>query len=319
VGHDQHTVAIFAPVVSLTVTIESREENGSAEIHFHPGGQGFWIARMLRHLGQRPLLCGPIGGETGKVIRGLLPQWGIDLSPIETDLPSPTTIQDRRSGDRELVAEALPLSLDRHSADEFYGRFLEHAISAGLAIIAGQIGEILQLGYYRRIAHDLKSTDVKVVGDLHGAELMSFLDGGPLDILKVSEDDMKADGLLANDDDPSGLAVLQHLTDAGSTNVVLSRAERSVLATIDGETYEAVPPTLEAADFRGAGDSMTAGLATALKTGLGPEETLKLACGAGAANVTRHGLGSASQTLFQRLADHVVVTTIPTTPIYDRT
>lgn len=318
-GHNQHTVAIFAPVVSLTVTVESREGNGSAEIHFHPGGQGFWIARMLRQLGQRPLLCGPIGGETGKVIRGLLPQWGIDLSPIEIDLPSPTTIQDRRSGDRELVAETLPFSLDRHSADEFYGRFLEHAISAGLAVIAGQIGEILQLDFYRRLAHDLKSTDVKVVGDLHGSELMSFLEGGSLDILKVSEEDLKSDGLLEGDDHRSGLEALQRLTEAGSTNVVLSRGERSVLATIEGKTFEAVPPILEAADFRGAGDSMTAGLATALKTGLGPEDTLKLACGAGAANVTRHGLGSASRTLFQRLADQVEVTAIPSTPIYDST
>jgi 1-phosphofructokinase len=137
--------------------------------------------------------------------------------------------------------------------------------------------------------------------------------------LKVSEEDLKADGLLANDEDRSGLEALQRLTEAGSTNVVLSRGERSVLATIDGKTYEAVPPTLEAADFRGAGDSMTAGLATSLKIGLGPEETLKLACGAGAANVTRHGLGSASRTLFQRLADQVEVTAIPSTPIYDST
>jgi 1-phosphofructokinase len=319
VGHNQHTIAIFAPVVSLTVTVESRDENGSAEIHLHPGGQGFWIARMLRQLGQRPLLCGPIGGETGKVIRGLLPLWEIDLSPIETDLPSPTTIQDRRSGERELVAETPPLSLDRHSADEFYGTFLDHAIAAGLAVIAGQVGEILQLGVYRRLSHDLRSTAVKVVGDLHGPELMSFLEGGPLDILKVSEEDLKADGLLADEGDPSGLEAIHRLTEAGSTNVVLSRGERSVLASIDGKTYEAVPPTLQPADFRGAGDSMTAGLAASLQTGVGPEETLRLACGAGAANVTRQGLGSASRDLFQRLADQVVVTEIPSTAIYDST
>jgi fructose-1-phosphate kinase PfkB-like protein len=144
-GHPQHTVAIFAPVISLTVTVESPRENDSDEIHFHPGGQGFWVARMLRHLGERPLICGPIGGESGKVIRGLLPQWGIDLSPIEIDASSAVTIQDRRSGEREGIADASPPPLDRHSADEFYGAFLDRAISAGTAVIAGQVGGVLQL------------------------------------------------------------------------------------------------------------------------------------------------------------------------------
>lgn len=81
-----------------------------------------------------------------------------------------------------------------------------------------------------------------------------------------------------------------------------------------GKFYEARPPELEAADFRGAGDSMTAGLAASLRTGLGPIEALKLACGAGAANVTRHGLGSASDTLFERLADQVEVRSVYPTP-----
>ncbi len=313
-GHPQHTVAIFAPVISLTVTVESPKDDGSDEIHFHPGGQGFWVARMLRHLGERPLICGPIGGESGKVIRGLLPQWGIDLSPIEIEGSSPATIQDRRSGEREGIADASPPPLDRHSADEFYGSFLDRAITAGIAVIAGQIGNVLQTETYRRLGHDLASTDVEVVGDLHGDELSAFLEGGPIDTLKVSDDDLRADGSLNDDTDAAGFAALRNLVEAGARNVVLSRGGNPVLAMMAGKFYEARPPELEAADFRGAGDSMTAGLAASLRTGLGPIEALKLACGAGAANVTRHGLGSASDTLFERLADQVEVRSVYPTP-----
>lgn len=314
-GHPQHTVAIFAPVISLTVTVESPKEDGSDEIHFHPGGQGFWVARMLRHLGERPLICGPIGGESGKVIRGLLPQWGIDLSPIEIDAASPVTIQDRRSGERQGIAEAVPPPLDRHSADEFYGAFLDRAISAGIGVVAGQLGGVLQIETYRRLGHDLASTDVKVVGDLHGDELSAYLDGGPIDILKVSDDDLRGDGWLKDDSDDTGFAALRQLSEAGARNVVLSRGGGPVLAVMNERLYEARPPELEAADFRGAGDSMTAGLAASIRTGLGPVDTLKLACGAGAANVTRHGLGSASATLFERLADQVEVRTISPSPV----
>jgi fructose-1-phosphate kinase PfkB-like protein len=59
---------------------------------------------------------------------------------------------------------------------------------------------------------------------------------------------------------------------------------------------------------------MTAGLAAAFSRGLGPEETLRLACGAGAANATRHGLGSASNDLIAKLAERVEIETLSSAP-----
>jgi fructose-1-phosphate kinase PfkB-like protein len=58
---------------------------------------------------------------------------------------------------------------------------------------------------------------------------------------------------------------------------------------------------------------MTAGLAAAMSRGLSPEESLKLACGAGAANTTRHGLGSASDDLILKLAERVEVAILTST------
>jgi 1-phosphofructokinase len=93
----------------------------------------------------------------------------------------------------------------------------------------------------------------------------------------------------------------------GARNVVLSRASLPAVAILSGTIYRAKAPPLEPADARGAGDSMTAGLAAAIIRGLDPEESLRLACGAGAANATRHGLGSASEDLIPRLAQRVEV------------
>ena len=103
------------------------------------------------------------------------------------------------------------------------------------------------------------------------------------------------------------LSELHRLNGSGAQNVVISRGPRPSLALIDGATYRVTGPELEAVDYRGAGDSMTAGLSSALRRGLGPEESLRLAAGAGAANVTRHGLGSASDDLIPRLAERVIV------------
>ena len=305
--NESHTVAILAPVLSLTVTIERGRDDGPDEIHIHPGGQGFWIARMLRHLGERPLLCGPIGGETGAVIHGLVKTWGIDISPVDTTAGSPATVQDRRSGDRDLIAEAASPSLARHELDDVYGRFLDHAMTTEVCVIAGQSSEVLPVETYRRLGHDLSSADVTVVGDLHGRELEALLEGGPLDLLKVSDEDLVADGLLEGDDEKEALSALHDLVEMGARNVVVSRASLPAVAILSGTIYRAKAPPLEPADARGAGDSMTAGLATAIIRGLDPEESLRLACGAGAANATRHGLGSASEDLIPRLAQRVEV------------
>lgn len=298
---------VFAPNLALTVTMEKGGDNGPTEVHLHPGGQGFWVARMLSHLGMQPFLCGPVGGETGRVIACLVESWGIQMGPIETSNPSPTVIQDRRAGDRELIAETTALSLDRHALDDGYSMFLDHALTGDVAVLTGQTTEVVPGESYRRMAHDLASAAVPVVGDLHGPELAALFEGGPVDILKVSDEDLMSDGLLSDLSEDSALAAGAELQRRGAKGVVISRADRPVLAFLGGMVLRATQARFEPADFRGAGDSMTAGIAAGLARRLDPQGLVRLACGAGAANVTRHGLGSGSEELIKSLADRVEV------------
>ena len=84
--HDRHTVSVFAPLLTLTITIEA-ERDGLPDVHIHPGGQGFWVSRMLRHLGERPLLCSPIGGEVGKKLEEIGKDLGLPPVPSGLSLP----------------------------------------------------------------------------------------------------------------------------------------------------------------------------------------------------------------------------------------
>lgn len=314
-GHEQHTVAVFAPVLYLTVTIE-KTSSDEDEVHIHPGGQGFWVARMLKHLDERPVLCGPVGGEAGKVFRGLLAQFGMDLSPVETAHRSPVVISDRRSGEREVIADSPSIRLERHEMDDVYGRFLDRALASDLCVITGQTDEIFPHQFYKRLGHDLASGEITVVADLHGPELRSFLEGGPIDVLKVSDEDLDKDGTLhVGADRSSQMSALTELVSQGAGSVVLSQQDQPALASVEGEWYEARSPELHPADHRGAGDSMTAGLAAAIRRGLDPIETLRLACAAGAANVTRHGLGSADSELIPGLTEKVEVTRLAPTEV----
>lgn len=305
-GAEGKAIPVLAPVLSLTVTVEQGPDD-TDEVHAHPGGQGFWIARMLRHLGETPVLCAPVGGEIGAVLTGLITQWAIRLDPVEVGGSSPTTVQDRRSGDRRLIAETDPPVLSRHELDDLYGGFLDLALGSEVCVVSGHVQKVMPLETYRRLGHDLASAGVKVVADIHGDQLANFLEGGPIDVLKVSDEDLIGDGLIIGSDEQAALAALHRLAGGGARSVVVSRAQNPTLAALGGVVYKVRVPDLEPADSKGAGDSMTAGLATALARGLGPEDTLKLATGAGAANVTRHGLGSGVDDLIAKLAERVEV------------
>lgn len=307
-GHEQHTIAVLAPALYLTVTVESTS-SGADEIHVHPGGQGFWIARMLKHLDERPLVCGPVGGETGKVFLGLLSQFGMDVSPIEVAGATSMIIQDRRTGERVPIAESPTAELARHEIDDVYGRFLDRALASSVCVVTGQPNPVLPVDFYKRLGNDLASAQVEVVADMHGAELAAFLEGGPIRLLKVSDEDLAKDGLLPDVDAGAGavMKAFTNLTERGAETVVLSRQDRPALAIQDGQVFRVEGPALDPADHRGAGDSMTAGLAAGVRRATELGEMLRLAAAAGAANVTRHGLGSAVEGLLPGLMDRVTV------------
>jgi 1-phosphofructokinase len=82
IGRDgQIDICVFNPSPLFSVTIEAGAD-GDPEVHFHAGGQGFWIARMVNRLGARALLCAPLGGETGVVLRTLIQHEGIALKAV---------------------------------------------------------------------------------------------------------------------------------------------------------------------------------------------------------------------------------------------
>jgi 1-phosphofructokinase len=299
---ETYNVAVFAPSLLVTVTVESGGDDYD-EIHFHMGGQGYWVARGIRELGERPILTAPVGGEPGQVIRGLVASTGLDFSPVQIASPSPGYVHDRRHGERSVLATSRSPDLDRHETDDLYARTLQHSVTAGVCVITGRRTEDrLSVDLYRRLGTDCAAAGVTSVGDFHGDELTAFLEGGPLGLLKVSDEDLASDGLLGDHAADSEVwDAIDRLADSGVQTVVVSRGRDGALGRFGVRRVKAVPPAFEVVDPAGSGDSMTAALAVATVRGLDPEDTLRLACAAGAANVTRHGLGSAPVDLVARV------------------
>ena len=298
-------VMVFAPTAMLTVTVESPADE--VELHLHAGGQGVWQARMIRSLGVPVTLCAAVGGEVGSVLRTLIEAEDVDLRLVNRDSGSGWYVDDRRSGDRNRIAEAPGGPLGRHELDELYGIALSAGLGAVVSVLSGPNDpSLVPDDMYRRLAADLTEHGGRVVADLSGSYVDAVLGGG-VDFLKVSEEELVRDGRVGPGDEEALVRILRALRDRGAASVLISRADQPALALLDGELLTVHPPKLEEADHHGAGDSMTAGVAAVLARGGDLREAVRTGAGAGALNVTRHGLGTGSADAIAEVADRVTL------------
>ena len=185
----------------------------------------------------------------------------------------------------------------------------------GACVLTGthRQASVLPVETYTRLAADLRSNDVAVVCDAQGEVLHAALAGG-IDVLKISEDELIEDGWAADQSTGEVAEGIRRLSDAGAGDVIVSRADRGVLARLGGVLCEGTAPEMTVVDSSGAGDSMTAALAFARARGLPASDGLRLALAAGAANVTRHGLGSGDADAIRRLAENVALSDLEAEP-----
>ena len=311
-------VCIFAPTPLFTVTLErtldptvdadgTSHDEGTEQLHLHVGGQGVWVARMATSFGAQVTLCSPFGGETGHLAQLLAEREGFEVRAIDSAGWTGAYVHDRRNGERIELLDIAPQPLSRHEVDDLYSIVLAAALGCGTCVITGtHQHRVLDNDLFRRLATDLRSNDVAVVADLSGEPLRALLGGNPFTV-KISHEELIADGWADGDEIEQLIEGLERLHEAGAERVVVSRADQPAIASIDGIKYEVLSPAMEVVDHRGAGDAMTAALAVAAARGLDPVDALRLAGAAGAATVTRHGLATGTTDAVMAIADRVEV------------
>lgn len=309
-------VVVLAPAPLLTVTVESSTVGD--EIHFHPGGQGVWIARLVASLGVESVLCATFGGETGQVIQALLESWGIEVHSVSAESWNGAYLHDRRSGERVTVAHNDAGPRSRHDVDELYGVAFAAGLEADVVVLGGpetarmtraEVPDAVPIEIYSRLARDLRRNGITVVVDLCGAVLEAALEGG-VDVLKVSDEELQITGEAADTSTGPVVEAMKRLKSRGAGAVVVTCADRPILASIGDTIHELRSPRVDPIDDRGAGDSVTAGITAALASGSDLIGAVRFGAAAGALNVTRRGLGSGSRREIELLARHVQVTEV---------
>jgi 1-phosphofructokinase len=299
-------VCVLAPDPLLTVEIEDSRTEGAPEVHVHHGGQGLWVATMADSLGARVVVCGPFGGEAGALTAHIARADGLELHPTRHG-GGGAIVQDRRSGEPEEIAVQHPEPLDRHALDDLYSTALVNGLEADVCVLTGTQYDIgVPADLYGRLAHDLAASGRTVVADLSG-DAAATLAREAATVLKISHEEM-VDGGFADDDSLEALRRgAEMMVKSGPRAVVVSRAaDPTLLVTADG-AWTVETPQVSSVEHRGAGDSMTAGIAVGVGRGLELPDAVALGAAAGALNVARHGLGTGHGEQIEAFARRVTV------------
>lgn len=298
-------VAIFSPNPMVSIAIESFSSEGGDDIHLHPAGQGVWVARMAAELGADPVLCGFIGGEVGSVLRPLLDEMPIELRLVETAGPSGTYIHDRRSGEREPIAQSAAFPASRHEVDELFSVTIAAALDCDLLAVCGPYPDnTVPLEIYGSLVADVKSNGVPAIVDLSSPRLEKSLEGGP-DLVKIN--DWQIAGFISGpvDTEERMRAAMERVAAEGAGSVIVTRAGDPALALRDGHFTELTPPKFEHGSREGCGDSMMGALAATMAAGREWNDILRLSAAAGATNFLHSGLGTGSRQVIEELAGRV--------------
>lgn len=289
----------------LSITIEALTSDGGDEFHLHAAGQGVWVARMAAELEARPVLSGFIGGETGAVLRPLLEQMDVELRLVETGAESGCYLHDRRSGEREPLAQSASLPPTRHEIDELFSSTVAAALDADVLALCGPYpGEALPLEIYGNLVADVRANGTPVVVDLSPPRLDSALEGGP-ELVKINDWELAKYIEGPVDSEERMLAAARRLLEKGAGAAIITRAEEPAVVVRDDDAWELVPPRFEHGAREGCGDSMMGGLAACMAKGVEWEEMLRTSAAAGAANFLRSGLGSGTRQVIEDLARKV--------------
>lgn len=285
-------VTVVSPGLVTSVTIEESSQ-GLDEIHVHPAGQGFWVARALLALGAQPTFCCVRGGEPAAAALHLIDE-AITIRPITTDVATGTYVDDRRHGDRTRLATMRAMALDRHTVDDLIGASIAEGLRSKAVVLTGSNGfGSTPVAFYTTLSSSLHALGATVVVDLSGAELHAAL-AGHVDAVKVSDVEL-VDAGFTDRNDPGALeAAARRVAEISGADVFVTRGDDGALVHTAGRTFHGRIPMLDTVEPRGAGDAFTAAITVARLVGLEPAEQLRMAMATAASNVLRRGLGSAT-------------------------
>jgi tagatose 6-phosphate kinase len=299
--------------IDKTVVVENFQLNAIHRPSFElalPGGKGCNVARVLKTLGQQPVVTGWIGGHAGGYIEDGLQAEGIFTAFVHTAVESRTclSVLDPDQGTMtEIYEKGRPVSAPE--LDSFYSLLDEWLPKVEMVTLSGSLPPGVPANFYANVIRQARERGVRAVLDSSGEPLRLGLEEGQPAFLKCNRSELA--GLV--NQPLEGLEDLKRvsmqLAEHWGITVVVTLGGAGAIAAEPGRAWLAQAPVIEAVSAVGSGDSFLAGLVSGLTAGKGSSlaDALPLAVAAGSANALHIGAGCLRLADVEMLLDQVRV------------
>jgi len=258
--------------------------NRAAEVYETASGKSLNVARVLHALGDDCIAKGFVGGDSGKFIREDLDRAGVphDLVTVAAKTRTCVTILDRATGETtELVEESK--EVEKPAWGKLRGRVAGLLPRAKVMVLSGSLTPNAPQDFYGFCVNRATECAVNTIVDAAGEPLRRALPARPFvvkpnraELAKTLDEPIESDAALRD--------AVKRLVALGPAWCVVTQGKDGAVVS-DGQSFWRVrSPKVEAINPIGSGDSLAAGLASALSRGQRLPDAAKLGVACGAAN-----------------------------------
>ncbi|MCX4763072.1 1-phosphofructokinase family hexose kinase [Streptomyces sp. NBC_01275] len=274
------------------------------DVRERPGGKGLNVARVLAALGHEVTVTGFVGGATGRVVQEQLT--GISglvdaLVPVVGATRRTVAVVDARTGDTTQLNEPGPIIAPAEWS-AFQEAYEDLLVGVDAVALCGSLPPGVPVGAYAGLIRVARAAGTPVLLDTGGEPLRRAVAARP-DIVKPNADELAE---LTGSHEP--LRATQDARRRGAQSVVASLGAQGLVAATPEGRWRATLPARVHGNPTGAGDSVSAGLLSALAEHLPWPARLTRAAALSAATVHSPVAGEFDRTAYEDLLPRITVT-----------
>ncbi len=285
------TVLSLNPAVDMTYEIDhlvpDQKVHAQATRH-DPGGNGINVARGLKRIGASAhcfcVLAGEIGSLLDRLLRGHIDTLTFERVAGETRING--TAIERHSGAQYEISGIGP-DIPGEVLDRLLHTFVA-TTGEGFAVITGSIQPEVPRDTYARLVERVRDQGGRPVVDARGDLLRLAIEARPF-LIKPNRYELEQLVGKSLGDIEKVANEARRLQRSGVETLAVSLGADGLVFVDGHNSYHASTPRVRVDSTVGAGDSMVAGLVTALHRGDAIDAVLRLAIACGAGTVQHAG------------------------------
>ena len=260
--------------------------NRAEKEFFTAGGKGINVSRQLNYLGIKNSAITFLGGNNGKILRGILAAEKIDCTFVtaKSETRYAALVFDE-SNQKLTTYFGINSEVSESEVEDFNGR-LEKAIqNCSIVILSGSSpSENAGRIFFNALKLAEKHDKISIL-DTYGRHLKECIELAPTIIHNnISELESSLGENFSTEESKTGL--LNRLYNKGVRMAFITDGPKEIYASKFNFHYKVKLPSIVEKDSCGSGDSFTAGIAYGLENSLVYEDFLKTAAALGAANAS---------------------------------